>query len=164
MPSLRDSGPRILPAIALTLMLSCVATMAEASTTTVTTEPPSPTSGTPVTIVVFNSCDCPHFGPPPVRTGSTFDFPYGPLCFSVCVPVTTRHYVGLLEPGAYTVQQVLEGNPSTAQPIGAFVVSEGLAPTIPTLGIGGTISLVVLLSLAALRRFSVSGRKRAARS
>lgn len=120
---------------------------AGAQQTTVTTQPAAPTQSTPVTIVLFNPCGCPAYGSPIVRDGFTFDVPYGDGCLSVCLPTATPYDVGPLPEGIYTVRQLLDGNPATAEVIGQFAVG---AATIPTLGASGLVLLTLLLAAGAL--------------
>lgn len=122
----------------------------------VTTQPQSPTSATPVTILIFNICGCPMYRTPIVRDGFTFDVPYGEGCLSACLATTTPYTVGLLEPGTYTVRQFLEDDPGSAEVIGTFVVAAATAP-IPTLDVGGAAALAIaltLMSLVVLRRLT----------
>ena len=144
-----SAASRAVLVVAWALAIGCLASAALALTT-VSVQPPAPTRGEAVTLVVFNDCGCPWFGEPFVRNGFTVDVPYGEACLSACLPQTTTYQLGLLEPGTYTVRQFLDGQPSTAEPIGTFVVGEGTA--IPALGFAGAAAMVMLLSMVALWR------------
>lgn len=132
------------------VLLLWAAVGANAQPTTVTTQPAAPAASSPVTIVLFNPCNCPMYGTPIVRNGFTFDIPYGPACLSACLPATRTYDVGFLPEGTYTVRHFFEGSPETAEVIGSFMVGPPIPPPIPALGTGSLALLSVLLAASAV--------------
>jgi hypothetical protein len=112
----------------------------------VSTLPASPTSATPVTIVVSNVC-CPVLQPTIVRNGFVFDIPYGSICLSACAPFTATYDAGLLPPGTYEVRIVPDDNSGPPQIIGTFAVAAG-ALSVPALDPFGSVILAMLLAAA----------------
>jgi hypothetical protein len=122
----------------------------------VTTSPASPTSATPVTIILtsFNSSCVVHGAIS--RNGFVFDVSTGyPPCLPVGTPGTSSYPVGLLVPGTYTVREVDQLNPAAVRVVGSFVVTAAVDP-IPSMDARGLAALALSLTgiaLLALRRF-----------
>ena len=126
------------------------------SAVTVTTQPPAPTAGVPVTLVIFHECPpCARLGPP-VINGFTIDIPLLELptgCPAACFPITFTLDLEALPAGSYTVRFVdTVGAEPEPVALGGFIVGEGRGVPVPTLGGWGAVALVLLLTAAALRR------------
>lgn len=137
----------------LLVLLSTGTTAAEPQVAiTVTTQPSAPTTTTPVTLSVFNSCGCPMYGTPFVVDGFVVDVPHGDACLSACLARTTSYPLGLLPAGTYTVRSFLEGEPATAVVIGEFTIAASEVASIPTLDMRGALVLALVVVLLVLRR------------
>lgn len=114
----------------------------DAMATTMTIDPPAPTSLTPVTIAV--TANCPTHGAI-TQNGFVFDIESNYNCILLPL-ITTEYEVGLLPPGTYTVREVDVDNPSSTLVIGTFAVA---AAAIPALDYRGLAMLAVVLAIAA---------------
>jgi len=142
--------------IAFGLLFLAVCFAADEGSAQVTTSPVSPTSSTPVTIIVTSVDGCVLHGTIS-QNGFTFDIQTGyPPCVPGGPPITTSYPVGLLLPGTYTVREVDQFNPSSGRVIGSFVVVAA-ADSIPVMDAGGLAALALSLTgiaFVALRRFN----------
>jgi hypothetical protein len=136
----------LVPFVCAAVLFFCAA-RADAQQITVTTEPPVPRAGEPVTLIVTSVCSCPDHDYLFVRNGSTIDIATGDGCRSACISDDVERYnLGVLPPGVYTVRNYRISRPAELTVIGTFAVTEG-AP-IPTLSEWAMAALVLLLTAA----------------
>ncbi len=138
----------------LVAVLLVSAISASAQINFVEVQPASPTTLTPVSIVVRTATPCSQF-PTISRTGSYIRIDVEPPCSAITPPeLTATLFVGYLPAGIYTYEVYVDG---IVQWSGDFLVAEAGAPFVPTLSFLGlclTAAVLAVLGFIYIRRLT----------
>lgn len=138
---------------AVLLLFCCMRANAQQNQVTITSQPPIPRAGEPVTLILHSPCHCPFLlnnseSTAFQRNGFTIDVESAGGCLAACIGHQVEPYhLGVLPAGVYTVRHYRSSRPTDFTIIGTFAVAE--VTPIPTLSDWAMAALALMLCAAA---------------